>query len=311
MNCTYFPYLRGKLNEMMVLRELSEVIASSTNVLPIIEPVKSNSNTRLSIAKFQEAGMPFLMLCNPFRGDFARGLSIDDLIQQTELEEYDNWIPTFGVTDETTVGALQIFLERFESQPKAVAYLGHPSRQMVLDALDLEDRTIVHHVFIKDPMPGSFVNQIEPQRRVLISDPFEKQARNADYPRNEFFSDKHTVEANPEAIDFGDFSIVGDHFSETGGPAYAITLHHIHNREDQGALYVDHFISDDVDTPFDPSGKTIQALGKLVDALRNTIPNDTNACSEYQSIYDSGNTRGLGYMKRLAIKHHLEVMLRL
>ena len=40
---TYVPFLRGKQNEMMALRELAANIAESRNVLPLIEPVKGNA----------------------------------------------------------------------------------------------------------------------------------------------------------------------------------------------------------------------------------------------------------------------------
>ncbi len=37
----YFPYLRGKQNELLVIRENLGLI-STNNIIPIIEPVKKN-----------------------------------------------------------------------------------------------------------------------------------------------------------------------------------------------------------------------------------------------------------------------------
>lgn len=62
---TYVPFLRGKQNELMALRELAADISEAGNVLPLIEPVKNNPTTRISIDRFVEASMPFVFICNP------------------------------------------------------------------------------------------------------------------------------------------------------------------------------------------------------------------------------------------------------
>ena len=46
-----------------------------------------------------------------------------------------------------------------------------------------------------------------------------------------------------------------------------------------------------------------------MEALDTLQPNDTQACEEYRQMHLDEQSRGLGYMKRLAIKHHLEIML--
>jgi hypothetical protein len=144
----------------------------------------------------------------------------------------------------------------------------------------------------------------------MISDRFHRQPRNADYPDREFFTDMNTAEGNPERLDFGDFSIVGDFYKDDGGPAHAVAIHHIHYREeDAGPLDISHFISDRTDSPVDPSGKTIEAVSNLVNALDDLFPNETNTCAEYREMATTGVWHGLGYLKKLGIKHHLEVLL--
>jgi hypothetical protein len=145
---------------------------------------------------------------------------------------------------------------------------------------------------------------------VIVVDRFHDQPRNADYPPREFFTDANTRDGNRTGIDFGDFSIVGDQYSEGGGPALAVAVHHIHYHEgDSGSLDISHFISDRTDTTADPAGKSIEAVTHLVDALNELLPNDTNACDEYREMVQTGEWHGLGYLKRLAIQHHIKVML--
>jgi len=145
----YFPYLRGKLNELMALRDLSEEIAESGKVIPIIEPVRNNPNTRISLDNFIEAAMPFLLVCNPRYGDFKSRAShqvLYDEIIDPQLAEYDNWIPALQLFSDTTVVTVQNFLELYEDREVAVVYQGFPANQRTISALS--NPNIVHHAFV-------------------------------------------------------------------------------------------------------------------------------------------------------------------
>jgi len=305
---TYFPFFRGKQNELMAMRELAERIAVSRNLVPIIEPVNSNSTTGISLDRYMEVSMPFLFVCNPSHGQFAQQAnSLFTQIISEGLMEYDNWTPAFQVRRDTSSGEFGAFLARYQAFDVAVIYQGLPIDSGVRALLS--NAEIVHHVFLEDRVDTSYINSIEESDRVMVRDRFIRQARNADYPDREFFSDMNTIAGNPQGLDFGDFSIVGDHYAETGGPAYAVTVHHINFRNQAGPLDISHFISDRTETTADSPGKLLEALNKLVAALDNLYPNNTEACGEYRDMGHAQISRGLGYMKRLAIKHHLELML--
>ena len=304
----YFPFLRGKQNELMAVRDLAEEIAERGNMIPIIEPVNRNATTRISLDRYIEVSMPFLFVCNPLHGEFARRPEqlFTQLISES-LMEYDNWIPALQVQLGSRPDELSAFLSRYDAYEVAVIYNGLPRNATVQATLD--DESIVHHVFLDGRVVADYVNEKAEAQRVMITDPFQRQARTADYPERELYTDMNTPAANPRRLDFGDFSIVGNHYAETGGPAYAVTLHHVHFQDGPGPLDISHFISDRTETPADTPGKIIEALDKLVAALAELQPNDTGACNEYREMANAEISRGLGYMKRLAIKHHLEVML--
>ena len=102
---TYFPYLRGKQNELLALKLLASTIAKSHAVVPIIEPVNGNATTRSSLEKYVEEGMPFLFITNPKHGDY-KGRAQDlyeDLFVNGSLAEYDNYIPALHVNRGTRV----------------------------------------------------------------------------------------------------------------------------------------------------------------------------------------------------------------
>lgn len=89
-----------------------------------------------------------------------------------------------------------------------------------------------------------------------------------------------------------------------------VTVHHVHfSGRHPGPLDISHFISDRTETTADTPGKIIEAVQKLVAALNHLRPANTDACDEYREMAEAGVSRGLGYLKRLAIQHHLELML--
>ena len=194
-----------------------------------------------------------------------------------------------------------------DDSPLALVYYGRPQRITVREMI--EENDFRWHVFMDGRVQRDYIKSVPDGSRVFVSDRFVRKPRNADYPEREFFTDLNTVAGNPDRSHFGDFSIVGDRYTETGGPAYAVALHHVHYAKESRTLDISHFISDRIHTSVDTPGKIIEALSHLVESLDTLQPNDTQACLEYCAMNEREQSSGLGYMKRLAIKHHLEIML--
>ncbi|MEO0688286.1 MAG: sce7725 family protein, partial [Cyanobacteria bacterium J06649_11] len=104
----------------------------------------------------------------------------------------------------------------------------------------------------------------------------------------------------------------GDEYSESGGPAYTVAIHITFIDDDKDdAMFIHHFKSNRQDTPKDPAGKFGEALGKLIDELDNTngkILETTTAMIEFRDLHQRGHFPGLGYVKKLSMKHHLEAL---
>ena len=255
--------------------------------------------------------MPFVFITNPRHGQFE-GLSqalLASLVVGGPLIEYDNFIPALYIYRDTRIEEVQQFLANYGYLPlRGIIYCGVPDSVEVRQWC-ATDASIYYHIILAVFVPTEFINEINPARRVMMRDYFRRQIRNADYPATEFFTDMNTEVGNPGNLNWGDFSIVGDHYAEAGGPAYSVAVHHIHYTPGANTLSVSHFISDRQETPDDPSGKTIEAVTHLVENLGGMLPNDTNACDQYRTMADTGHARGLGFLKRLAILHHLEIFL--
>jgi len=307
---TYFPFLRGKREELFALKSLASTIAGHHSVYPIIEPVKRNSITTGSFDKFVEEEMPFVFVTNPQYGDYkGRGqILYQEFCVDGSLGEYENYIPALYLYRGTGMDELNDFNHKFQHLLRAVIYDAVPASDEVRQYC-LTQGIIYHHILLDGKISTEFTNEIPTSRRILMRDNFKRQIRNSDYPPLEHFTDLNTTIGNPQNINWGDYSIVGDQFSESGGAAMTVAIHHIHKSENSGALEISHFLSDDQETTANIGGKIIQAVQNLVSALPKLHPNDTCACHQYQDMAASGHSKGLGYLKRLAIIHHLETMI--
>jgi hypothetical protein len=110
---------------------------------------------------------------------------------------------------------------------------------------------------------------------------------------------------------FGDFLMVGDDYSESGGPAYAVAIHltFIDPAQDD-AMYIYHFKSDTQDTPTDPAGKFAEALENMMTVIDDPGSNvlETNAVKEFRQLHEDGHFPGLGSVKKLSMSHHIETL---
>ena len=182
----------------------------------------------------------------------------------------------------------------------------------LIENLD-KDVRVESNVFLEDDCGKLYQRKFAKSsaQRVLIRDGFERR-RNRDHPRSEFFSDLHITYEDEGMDGFGDYLIVGDEYSESGGPAYTIAIHLTYIDEEQDkAMFLRHFLSDRQDSPKDPGGKFGEALQKLIDFLDG--PNgykffESKAIAEFRDLHDREHYPGLGYAKKLSMIHHIETM---
>ena len=83
----YFPYLRGRQNELLCLRELLDLNKLSNNIIPVIEPVRCNSTFFTTITKFIEANRKIIVIQNPKVGNFKK--DYQEMKKKTEEETDD------------------------------------------------------------------------------------------------------------------------------------------------------------------------------------------------------------------------------
>ena len=87
----YFPYLRGRQNELLCLRELLQEDKLYEKVIPIIEPVRFNSTFLTTVQKFIDANRKIVIIRNPKVGSFEEDLKIfqKNITDQTDIAKQE------------------------------------------------------------------------------------------------------------------------------------------------------------------------------------------------------------------------------
>jgi hypothetical protein len=75
-------------------------------------------------------------------------------------------------------------------------------------------------------------------------------------------------------------------------------------------MFIYHFVSESKDDPTDPAGKFAEALKAMMKKLAG--PNhhifESTAVKEFRELHKREHFPGLGYIKKLSMKHHIETL---
>ncbi|HCX89345.1 MAG: ATP-binding protein [Deltaproteobacteria bacterium CG12_big_fil_rev_8_21_14_0_65_43_10] len=305
----YYPYLRGKQYELITIRENAERI-SKVNIVPIIEPVKANLSGLLRATEaLVEHNIKFVLIVNPQCGELCDiAPSFIGEFVNDNLSEYKNFSLGYIVNTKISLKEFSRFCKA-TSHSVSIIHYGYPSGRDLADVSN-DLKMVSEHIFIEKHCSRLYRRNFSSKSRVLIRDGFIPRT-NRDHPPVEHFSDLHITYLDDKLEGFGDFLIVGDDYNESGGPAYAVAIHLTYIDEDEdNDMFLKHYISDTQNTPVDPGGKFIEALHKLVVDVKK--PNSkiyrSDAVEEFHQYHKREHYPGLGYVKKLSMQHHIELM---
>lgn len=306
----YYPYFRGKQFELVAIRETAPLLSRS-GFTPIIEPVRETlSGLSRAIRVMQEHAAQSIIIVNPQLGDHSSdNATVSSLIQEEILNDAQI-LPGVVATSGMTVSQVEEVWEPFSNAGIAVIHAGFTEAESLAAAARRHGQ-VRANVFLEDLSGKLYRRHFRSLgKAILVKDGFT-QRKNRDYPEEDSFSELHITYPDEGVDAFGDFLIVGDNYSETGGPAYAVAIHLTYvDQARDGAMFVRHFVSDRKDTPQDPAGKFGEALAKLVQFL-DANPGkllESSAIREFRDLHADHHFPGLGYVKKLSMKHHLEVL---
>ena len=314
----YYPYLRGRQNELLCLRELLNAGKLSTKVIPIIEPVKFSSTFFSTLTKFIELGRTVIVIRNPKVGSFLKELT--DMKMNIEKQN-----------DEKKKIKLQETLDKYRSVwndssiQKAYIVDSDIVSKILENKIAGKDTVMInlkkgnYHFYEEygDKITGKYTvvpkgedfEDIIEDEMIMLEDGYRKAKRNIDYIQNpdEAFSRNHIVYKKRGFVGLSDFSIVGNEYEESGFAPLAIAIHIMYfgNKEE---LRVHHFVSESNESISDPARKFEEAMNSLIewegfDDLPQTI-----GLKSLVECYDVGKFPGLGVIKKYSLMHHIEMM---
>lgn len=309
----YYPYLRGKQFELLALREFSREFENNHTIVPIIEPVKKQVNGLNAAAlSMIENGMKFAVILNPSDGDYTHtGIDNDILMSLTALtDDRDNWIPAYIYKHNG-----RTLLDHAKQNNLSNLMIIFPSGADVNDEVLMEFLSKDEVAFV---VSGNLSNNRSARGRLLrlgkalisLEDRFNERPRNADYANevDEIFSEDFAYYKNDGLAGFADYTPMAKDFIEGGMLPYAIAIHLTYQKSDD-QIFVHHFVSDNNFDQSNIRGKFHEAAVKIAPFFNNNGLYHTSAVDELirRAESDDGYP-GLGYIKKLSVKNHLELI---
>jgi len=305
----YYPYFRGRQSELLALRDTATKLALKKKVVPIIEPVMANVRGLKAFLDTAKSQHPHVVITNPAVGQLVGQAAVIETLIAPYLTIMGNQlIPGLHVGPTSTTGQVNAFLAKYGrrdtvlvfDRPIPVAIQGAITKILAAPVKPVA-------VFLEGRVSPSLIQALGVLKKVTVRDGFITQVRNADYPPLDFFSDLHRTYAASGYHGFGDFSVVGGEFNPGGGPAHAVAIH-LTELNANHEIDTNHFVSNRTTGTVDTAGKFMEALNKLVAHVRRRSFAYSQARAEFENLHANQHFPGLPTVKRLSIRHHLELI---
>lgn len=314
----YFPYLRGRQNELLCLRELIDKDLLSSHIIPIIEPVRYSSTLFSTIKKFIAANKDIIIIRNPSVGNYDSDIDgMNDKINSQESETKKKQMQKEFEENQKLLDDSHVINGYLCNQMVVNKCLNKtiPLNNIVLINTDLSSLDFYeNHVDLLNakytviPKNDDFHDVVQ-DNSIALEDNFKKAKRNQDYLDrvDEMFSKTHITYSKHGYKGYSDYSIVGEAYDESGFAPVAVAIHILYFDEKK-YLRVHHFVSDTIKNDYDTPRKFGEAMKNLTEWQNfNSIPK-TYGFSCLLNYYKKGKFPGLGLTKKYCIMHHLELI---
>jgi len=316
----YFPYLRGKLFELIALKELKSFLSlNKTLVSPIIEPVKSTKSKnqefktlKNTLVELRNADINFNFIVNPTIVNDVDSYTLIDALTSA-LGSYENFQIAFIVDKGFDISNIKSVLTGISFKYKGVTLIHEteiPEIDKLVNSLSV-DFNIIYNVIYFEKTNRRYYTNFPKNTIVSLDDFFNIQPRNANYLEigESPFSSEYKFFKDDNFAGFSDFLTIGDLYTESGFLPYAVAIHISY--EENNKIWIKHFVSDSNDDTSDIAGKFAEALQKLVNWCDNQNCRETYGLKKFYELYNTGHFPGLGSVKKLSIMHHIELVINL
>lgn len=298
----YYPYLRGRMYDLLAIKELVEQGQLSSKIVPIIEPVRDSKELQQTVQTLIDHQQPFSVIANPQVSVY--GLNDTKLYPLPDVDNLKFYYPSAILTADFSSD----FVKTVDNQQSLLIVKNYELLKAYQNTKVLQT---VDKVLIPDV---ARIHQLVKTKAALLTDPLTFVRHVEDYADldDEFFEPADWYHQVGDYDGFGDYSMVGHVYFDKGMPSRAIALHLIYVTED-GTLRIHHFVSDSNEHMSGQKDKFFEALQKMVTWCAENIHglNATPALEELLSYNQQAKFPGLGMIKKLSLMHHFELMNRL
>jgi len=310
----YFPFFRCKQYELLAIRESISTIKKSS-IIPILEPVRNNfTSLKKCLKELKKEKIKFVLVTNPAVGELKNKASmINKEILDNSILDASNCLLAhiIGVTTDTS--DISHFLKSHKEYAKCLIHSYSMKDISKLKEIIQKASQLKFNIFDLTECGDKYIDELDVDNKIELIDTFKRQSKNANYPKDDYFSDRCFVYKKGGFLGYGDFLMVGKEYVEVGGPAHVVTIHFIYP-QDNREIRIKHFSSDkDSELPINPGGKFQEALVKLINFLNQKdnpfLDNDLYPTSgEFLHLHSIKHFPGLGVVKKLSMKHHMETI---
>lgn len=307
----YFPYLYARQSEFLALRDMLSDHRPAGLLLPVLEPVNREAKPLLASLKgFNSKARAITVVVNPDKHQLRTpaDLAAWQAIVLPELARLPHALPAYKCTAATTMAQITAFFTSFPGRQVALVYANPTLSNTDISSL-ASNPQVSYHIVLNAKMAAAQQMLLPAAKLVDIQDDFNKQARNADYSGQEFFTDRHVTLRTTHA-GFGDFTCLGNEFTPGGGQPGAVAIHAIfkHPRL-TNQIWIEHFVSTG-------SGAVAQMFQQAATQLTTTVKSrplefgSNFALDEYADLTTPPtHYPGLRVNKTLQIAHHICLVL--
>lgn len=308
----YYPFLRAKQFELKALKDFFQECPDESRIVPILEPVNSNSSALLSALYYLvEHKKHFAVIMNPQLGAFEHStVNFTLAADSPDIISSDFFIPAYLVHNNAD-DVINMLGNKIGNNVMLVFPKG-------TDTDNEKIKTLVNHQCVKT-IVCSFSQSLRSAKNDLLAlgknivtfeDNFNEQKRNADYlnMEDEFFSQTFRFYDEDHFYGFSDYTALPSSYSGEGMLPYALAIHLTYPLN-KNRINIHHFVSDSNRNQNNIQGKFFEAARKLVTFYSQDIyrTDSVNELIRRESDKEKGFP-GLGYLKKLSVKNHLELI---
>lgn len=305
----YLPFLRGKQFEFLALREVAiELRGNSSNVMPIIEPVKKDLKAAINaFSALRQYKIKFAVILNPNHGDFEAPVEgfVENIVEY--LGDNNSWVPAFSLGKNSPQSITEVVSKYNFSEIMLVetstldvdgfdTVLSLPQAKYIVYS-DADSRVL-------DRRLRKYVNL----NKVRLDDNFRAEKTNKGYrgQEDQKFTDVHKFYKEEGFFGLSDYTTLPSTFNDGGALPRVMAIHLTYEKNDE-EIWIHHSLSHS----YDNGAENVQLKFKeAAEDVRDffTCRPKTSGIQEIQNYLEAGKYPGLGVLKKLSMKNHIILM---